>query len=585
VTRQRKRNLKRRIWVDQGEQCCWCECKIELSAATFEHLRPKVKGGSDGAFNMAIACKPCNRARGSRTSPRFTVARLAELKERARRRAEQNVASNSQKETAMNWTDNQRAEVLKAISKRLHDTHQGIPWEVIAKEVRPHFPQDHAPIGPVIAKFINDAQQKRVLPEPFATRFSTYKRSHGDLVARKEFKEWASSPGGGPPPPSNPFADSSAASAASEVAIDAQAARSSGASEGADASVEVVCVDTTETVLGWPLAVVGADRLIEDEELARRLGVQPASIDRLIDRLEAENKLGRILRHRVQKVGRGRPAMKRLLNERQAVKVTMHSEGKTADKIQDEIIDVFLAVKHGRMAPMSPQIDGAREAFRLLGWKTQEHDAKIAENERRILEVAETIAATEARVEAHIDARVREVEEVVVEAVTPVEQRVAGAERAVENQQNQIDELARRTIVSGAPKKRDGYMFVAELSRAVNMPSAGDGAGMTNDLIRILRGHERGMMVRAAMDSGLSAWTVAPVLQNEISALAPILMANFTKWNWHFDSGRLLPRFGVKPGRSINWIKMNEALPAVLAHVRGEAPRQGVLPLESKKAG
>ena len=59
----------------KGRYCYWCNQKVaydprlwqEPYAATRDHLVPRSLGGSNAHWNIVVACRKCNMARGSRT--------------------------------------------------------------------------------------------------------------------------------------------------------------------------------------------------------------------------------------------------------------------------------------------------------------------------------------------------------------------------------------------------------------------------------------------------------------------------------------------------------------------------------------
>lgn len=48
-----------------GSRCVWCERELWAADLTAEHLLPRSRGGHTTAENLAVACRRCNRARGS----------------------------------------------------------------------------------------------------------------------------------------------------------------------------------------------------------------------------------------------------------------------------------------------------------------------------------------------------------------------------------------------------------------------------------------------------------------------------------------------------------------------------------------
>lgn len=52
-----------------GWQCCYCHARgIPLQV---EHIVPRSRGGSDRVSNLALACEPCNRKKGTQTATEF----------------------------------------------------------------------------------------------------------------------------------------------------------------------------------------------------------------------------------------------------------------------------------------------------------------------------------------------------------------------------------------------------------------------------------------------------------------------------------------------------------------------------------
>lgn len=57
----------------QANQCCWCGKPMQFvnpqkwDYETFEHLKPKSKGGTNAIGNLALAHKKCNAERGTET--------------------------------------------------------------------------------------------------------------------------------------------------------------------------------------------------------------------------------------------------------------------------------------------------------------------------------------------------------------------------------------------------------------------------------------------------------------------------------------------------------------------------------------
>ncbi len=71
--------LRRRLAEAQNWRCCWCGREMEETGtgprrATFEHIQPFAKGGSDHPDNLAVACADCNLRRGDAMPEELTHA-------------------------------------------------------------------------------------------------------------------------------------------------------------------------------------------------------------------------------------------------------------------------------------------------------------------------------------------------------------------------------------------------------------------------------------------------------------------------------------------------------------------------------
>ncbi len=60
-----------------GPRCAWCGAEPWRRDLTFEHVLPRSSGGATVAENGLVACRRCNRARGSRA----VVAYVRELRD------------------------------------------------------------------------------------------------------------------------------------------------------------------------------------------------------------------------------------------------------------------------------------------------------------------------------------------------------------------------------------------------------------------------------------------------------------------------------------------------------------------------
>ncbi len=65
---KRKKRIRHELAVQQRHRCFYCKRffgpKGTSLAATIEHLKAKMDGGSDKRDNLAAACRHCNQHRG-----------------------------------------------------------------------------------------------------------------------------------------------------------------------------------------------------------------------------------------------------------------------------------------------------------------------------------------------------------------------------------------------------------------------------------------------------------------------------------------------------------------------------------------
>lgn len=65
MTRNRRKNIIRRLWIEQEQKCHLCKLPILLKEATLDHIRPKSLGGRDTRNNLKVAHSLCNGIRGN----------------------------------------------------------------------------------------------------------------------------------------------------------------------------------------------------------------------------------------------------------------------------------------------------------------------------------------------------------------------------------------------------------------------------------------------------------------------------------------------------------------------------------------
>lgn len=119
---------------------------------------------------------------------------------------------------------------------------------------------------------------------------------------------------------------------------------------------------TTTTVNGYTVHYQAGEPMIQDLELAERLGYsEPRMIRKLIKRMLEKGQLreGQFCDAVSQNTGkRGRPGKTYYLGEFACLKVTTQAETAKADQITNEIIQVFIDVRRGQVpsaTPIQPQ--------------------------------------------------------------------------------------------------------------------------------------------------------------------------------------------------------------------------------------
>jgi 5-methylcytosine-specific restriction endonuclease McrA len=70
----KRRKVRQDLYAKQGGKCHWCQDTMSLEAhvwrqrpdyATFDHLRPISRGGSNAVSNVVLCCAICNHRRGN----------------------------------------------------------------------------------------------------------------------------------------------------------------------------------------------------------------------------------------------------------------------------------------------------------------------------------------------------------------------------------------------------------------------------------------------------------------------------------------------------------------------------------------
>lgn len=102
---------------------------------------------------------------------------------------------------------------------------------------------------------------------------------------------------------------------------------------------------------GYELNLEHGEPMIQDLALAQKLGyAQPRDIRKLIKRMVERGFIHQTqIRATVARLTNSQESTEYLLSEKAALKVITKSETETADKITDEVIDVFMAYRSGKL--------------------------------------------------------------------------------------------------------------------------------------------------------------------------------------------------------------------------------------------
>ncbi len=128
----------------------------------------------------------------------------------------------------------------------------------------------------------------------------------------------------------------------------------------------------------WDVVEVDGEPTVKDTDLAERLGFErPRNIRNLIKRMVESGSFGGALPCSTEEVPEngGKIATVYHLNEKQALKVISKSETKKADEIMDEVIDVFLAFRSGKLQPQQPL--SSMQVLENFFKVSQEHNSRL----------------------------------------------------------------------------------------------------------------------------------------------------------------------------------------------------------------
>lgn len=116
-----------------GRKCAYCEA--ENVPLEVEHIKPKSKGGSNRVSNLTLSCRPCNKAKGTKSVTEF-LSKKPEILKKILSQAKRSLASTA----AVNATRN-------ALLNRLRNLSLGVATGTGAQtkfnRIKNDYPKDH----------------------------------------------------------------------------------------------------------------------------------------------------------------------------------------------------------------------------------------------------------------------------------------------------------------------------------------------------------------------------------------------------------------------------------------------------------
>lgn len=144
---------------------------------------------------------------------------------------------------------------------------------------------------------------------------------------------------------------------------------------------------------GYEIQEINGEAVIKDVILAKRLGFErPRAIRQLIKRMIEDGNFGDATPYGVEEKPQngGHTVTAYYLNEKQALKVISKSETKNANDIMDQVLDVFIAWRSGKLQPVKTYEETMREALLLADNKVKELQEKIEQDKPKV-SLAESI--------------------------------------------------------------------------------------------------------------------------------------------------------------------------------------------------
>lgn len=147
------------------------------------------------------------------------------------------------------------------------------------------------------------------------------------------------------------------------------------------------------TVNGYELQEINGEAVIKDTVLAERLGYKNTrDIRQLIKRMIEARNFGDALPCSIEEKPQngGHTVLAYYLNEKQSLKVISKSETKNANDIMDQVLDVFIAWRNGKLQPIKTFEEQMRDTLLLADAKVKELQEKIEQDKPKV-SLAESI--------------------------------------------------------------------------------------------------------------------------------------------------------------------------------------------------
>ena len=82
-------SLKKK-WLQENTRCYWCNCKLDITNITKDHLIPKSRGGTDNEDNLKPSCISCNYTKRAKLVSQMDIPHGKKIKRFVKRLKEDN---------------------------------------------------------------------------------------------------------------------------------------------------------------------------------------------------------------------------------------------------------------------------------------------------------------------------------------------------------------------------------------------------------------------------------------------------------------------------------------------------------------